>query len=88
MVQQLFLHRADPHTLPELMDAASFVEYSREAQRNSLGGAYDPKPNKELDLKNEQLVATPYMLANLQRAWESGIRLAEALIQAKEELVF
>ncbi|WP_276481385.1 SusC/RagA family TonB-linked outer membrane protein [Paraflavitalea pollutisoli] len=58
--------------LPELMDAVSFVEYSREAQRNSLGGAYDPKPNKELDLRNEQLVATPYMLANIQRAWESG----------------
>ncbi len=58
--------------LPALMDATSFVEYSREAQRNVLGGAYDPKPNRDLDFKNEQLVATPYMLENMQRAWESG----------------
>lgn len=59
--------------LPELMDAAAFVEYSRESQRNSLGGPYDAKPNKDLDFKNEQLVATPYMLANMQRAWEGGV---------------
>jgi TonB-linked SusC/RagA family outer membrane protein len=66
--------------LPALMDAAAFVEYSREAQRNSLGGAYDSKPNKELDLKNEQLVATPYMLANMQRAWEGGVYDASKLV--------
>ncbi|UCJ07618.1 TonB-dependent receptor [Chitinophaga pendula] len=58
--------------LPELMNAAEFVAYSREAQRNALGGTYDGKPNKELDFKNEQLVATPYMYKNMQRAWESG----------------
>ncbi|UYQ91794.1 TonB-dependent receptor [Chitinophaga horti] len=58
--------------MPELMDAAAFVEYSREAQRNSLGGVYDATPNRELDFKNEQLVATPYMLANMTRAWEGG----------------
>jgi TonB-linked SusC/RagA family outer membrane protein len=58
--------------LPELMSAAEFVEYSRESQRNSLGGIYDGKPNKELDFKNEQLVATPYMRANMERAWASG----------------
>lgn len=58
--------------MPKLMDAADFVEYSREAQRNSLGGAYNSKPSKELDLKNEQLVATPYMLANMEAAWASG----------------
>ncbi|WP_295128775.1 TonB-dependent receptor [uncultured Chitinophaga sp.] len=58
--------------MPELMDAAAFVEYSRESQRNALGGTYNPIPSKELDLKNEQLVATPYMLANMERAWESG----------------
>ncbi len=58
--------------LPELMNAADFVEYSREAQRNALGGTYDGKPNRQLDFKNEQLVATPYMYRNLERAWESG----------------
>ncbi|NML20808.1 TonB-dependent receptor [Pseudoflavitalea sp. G-6-1-2] len=58
--------------LPELMSAAEFVEYSREAQRNALGGTYDGKPNKELDFKNEQLVATPYMQENMKRAWASG----------------
>lgn len=58
--------------MPRLMNAAEFVEYSREAQRNSLGGAYDDKPNKDLDFSNEQLVATSYMNANMQRAWESG----------------
>lgn len=58
--------------LPELMNAAEFVEYSREAQRNSLGGAYDPKPNRDLDFKNDQLVATPYMLKNMENAWASG----------------
>lgn len=58
--------------LPELMNAAEFVEYSRDAQRNALGGTYDSKPNKELDFKNEQLVATPYMLKNMERAWASG----------------
>jgi len=58
--------------LPRLMNAAEFVEYSREAQRNSLGGAYDPTPNKDLDFKNDQLVATPYMLKNMQNAWASG----------------
>jgi TonB-linked SusC/RagA family outer membrane protein len=66
--------------MPELMDAASFVEYSREAQRNSLGGQYDAKPNRELDFKNEQLVATPYMRANMERAWESGEYDASKLI--------
>lgn len=66
--------------LPELMDAAAFVEYSRESQRNSLGGTYDPKPNKDLDFKNEQLVATPYMLANMQRAWEGGAYDASKLV--------
>lgn len=60
------------HALPELMNAAEFVEYSREAQRNSLGGVYDPKPNRELDFKNDQLVATPYMLKNMENAWASG----------------
>lgn len=59
--------------LPELMNAAEFVEYSREAQRNSLGGAYDSKANMELDFKNEQLVATPYMRSNLEKAWEGGV---------------
>jgi len=58
--------------LPELMSAAEFVEYSREAQRNSLGGAYDPKPNRDLDFKNDQLVATPYMLRNMENAWAGG----------------
>lgn len=58
--------------LPKLMNAAEFVEFSREAQRNSLGGAYSTVPNKELDFKNEQLIATPYMSANMQKAWESG----------------
>ena len=58
--------------LPALMNAAEFVEYSREAQRNSLGGAYDAKPNRELDFKNEQLVATPYMYKNMENAWASG----------------
>lgn len=58
--------------LPELMDAAAFVEYSRESQRNALGGAYDSKPNREMDFKNEQLVATPYMKANMEAAWSSG----------------
>jgi len=58
--------------LPELMNAAEFVEYSREAQRNSLGGAYDPKANKDNDFKNDQLVATPYMYKNMQNAWASG----------------
>jgi len=58
--------------MPELMNAADFVEYSREAQRNSLGGTYDATPNRDLDFKNEQLVATPYMKANMERAWESG----------------
>ena len=58
--------------LPRLMNAAEFVEYSREAQRNSLGGTYDPTPNKDRDFANEQLVATPYMLANMERAWASG----------------
>lgn len=58
--------------LPALMSAADFVEYSREAQRNALGGTYNKEPNKELDFKNEQLVATPYMLANMERAWASG----------------
>lgn len=58
--------------LPRLMDAAEFVEYSREAQRNSLGGTYDPKPNKDNDFKNDQLVATPYMYKNMQNAWASG----------------
>jgi len=58
--------------LPRLMNAAEFVEYSREAQRNSLGGAYDPKPNKDNDFKNDQLVATPYMYQNMTNAWASG----------------
>lgn len=58
--------------LPELMNAAEFVEYSREAQRNSLGGTYDAKPNRDLDFKNDQLVATPYMLKNMENAWASG----------------
>ncbi|SEP19837.1 TonB-linked outer membrane protein, SusC/RagA family [Niastella yeongjuensis] len=58
--------------LPSLMNAAEFVEYSREAQRNSLGGAYDPKPSKDLDFKNDQLVATPYMAKNMEAAWEGG----------------
>ncbi|MFT3825328.1 MAG: TonB-dependent receptor [Chitinophagaceae bacterium] len=58
--------------LPELMNAAEFVEYSREAQRNSLGGTYDAKPDKARDFANEQLVATSYMNENMQRAWESG----------------
>lgn len=58
--------------LPRLMNAAEFVEYSREAQRNSLGGTYDPRPNKDNDFKNDQLVATPYMLKNMQNAWASG----------------
>lgn len=66
--------------LPELMDAAAFVEYSREAQRNSLGGAYDPKPNRDLDFSNEQLVATPYMRANMERAWEGGVYDASKLV--------
>lgn len=59
--------------MPRLMNAAEFVEYSREAQRNALGGAYDGKPNREQDFKNEQLVATPYMYANMERAWEGGV---------------
>jgi TonB-linked SusC/RagA family outer membrane protein len=59
--------------MPRLMNAAEFVEYSREAQRNSLGGAYDGKPNRERDFRNEQLVATPYMYANMERAWEGGV---------------
>jgi TonB-linked SusC/RagA family outer membrane protein len=58
--------------MPELMNAAEFVEYSRESQRNSLGGAYDPAPSRTRDFANEQLVATPYMRANMERAWESG----------------
>lgn len=59
--------------LPELMNAAEFVEYSREAQRNSLGGTtYDPTPNKDLDFKNDQLVATPYMYKNMENAWAGG----------------
>lgn len=58
--------------MPELMNAAEFVEYSREAQRNTLGGAYDPKPSRDLDFKNDQLVATPYMLKNMENAWASG----------------
>ncbi len=58
--------------LPKLMNAADFVEYSREAQRNSLGGAYDPKPNRDMDFKNDQLVATPYMFRNMEAAWEGG----------------
>ena len=58
--------------LPRLMNAGEFVEYSREAQRNSLGGTYDPKPNKDNDFKNDQLVATPYMYQNMTNAWSSG----------------
>lgn len=58
--------------LPRLMNAAEFVEYSREAQRNSLGGPYDPTPSRELDFKNDQLVATPYMYKNMENAWAGG----------------
>ncbi len=58
--------------LPLLMNAAEFVEYSREAQRNIAGGTYDSKPNRDQDFKNEQLVATPFMFQNMERAWESG----------------
>lgn len=58
--------------MPRLMNAEEFVEYSRESQRNSLGGTYDPKPSKDRDFANEQLVATSYMYQNMQRAWESG----------------
>lgn len=67
-------------TMPELMDAASFVEYSREAQRNVLGGTYDSKPNKTLDFQNDQLVATPYMSRNMERAWASGTYDASKLV--------
>lgn len=66
--------------LPELMGAADFVEYSREAQRNSLGGTYDNKPNRDLDFKNEQLVATPYMRKNMENAWASGSYDASKLV--------
>lgn len=65
--------------LPELMNAAEFVEYSRESQRNALGLAYDPKPNKDLDFKNDQLVATPYMTRNMENAWAGGFYDASKL---------
>lgn len=58
--------------LPVLMNAAEFVEYSREAQRNFLGLEYDPKPNRALDFQNDQLVATTYMYKNMENAWASG----------------
>lgn len=58
--------------MPKMMNAAEFVEYSREAQRNALGGTYDPTPSRELDFANDQLVATPYMAKNMENAWASG----------------
>ncbi len=47
MVQQLFLHRADPHTLPELMDAPASLDTMRGCLHslesvNRLTGSYAP----------------------------------------------
>lgn len=58
--------------MPRLMNAAEFVEYSREAQRSTLPGPYNPAPNRDLDFQNNQLVGTPFMKANMERAWAGG----------------